>query len=125
MWVKKSFRAGCDKNKCKCAESMWVRVKSIKDNGIIVGQLHNDPVCYPSKWGAKVEVKPEEITGITVGEEGGEESTQLFLPQGKLPRAPRPYAPGGEQKFSWVSMAAAVLAGITLATLISSYARSA
>lgn len=122
MWVMKSFRSGCKKGKCDCAERMWVRVKRVRPDGTIVGQLHNTPFCYPLKWGANVEVKPDEVTDITVGE--SDEGGHLFIPKGRLPRTPRPQAPA-QTGVNWVNMTAAVLAGVTLATLISSYARNA
>lgn len=123
MWVKKTFRSGCVKGKCACKDPMWVRVRTVESNGTIVGQLHNTPDCYPLKWGARVEVKPEEVTDVTMGE--GETDTKLFVPRGQLPRAPRPYAPPPKPQINWANMAAAVLAGVTLATLVSSYARNA
>jgi hypothetical protein len=103
---------------------MWVRVKNVKDDGTIVGQLHNTPTCYPKKWGAQVKVKPDEVLDITVGEGATQEGARLFTPHGRLPRTPIPYRPA-DHKFNWTNMAAAVLAGVTLATLVSSYARNA
>ena len=93
MWVKKEFRSGCTKDKCACKERMWVRVKSVRPDGTIVGQLQNEPRCHPLKWGTRVEVNPEEIVNITVGEDAATKEPKLFIPRGTVPRAPTARAP--------------------------------